>query len=1267
VTSSVEPDVALGEVAHAEEGIARTRRATKVLQTQLWPIATSVALAAFIATAVNAPGWYVADNRFEFYWTPGQLLGRIWSIWEPARGLGRFRYDFWPTTVGVWVLRGVGLSPAWAEQVWHAAELAAAGIGIVVVLRLFRPRICSEHVVAAALYMFSPYTAVFLVPSAIFLGYSLAPWLLYAFVRGVRESRRWRWAAVFALLVFLAGNVNYPGFPGVALAALATIPAAIYLVHVEQSARWRTVGGWLLRAAVLCLLVSAAALVTTHYGSSLLSDNLAESEQPKDIANTSSWAESWRGLGLWQTYWIDFGRHFDEYFTSAPGVLVTFLAPCAALAALWLTRFRERLLFAAIALIGIVAMVGAFPPDGPSAYGRLLLSGFDAIPQLAGIRTTYKAGAGAAIGIAALVGIGVGAAAVAIRARRRYLSWIPVVVALVAIGAAASPFWSGNLYSSENRMHSIPGYWSRAFKWLNSQPGDGRVLVLPSVVDGMYTWGEAGDDIVDAYLSRPHIAREQLMLYNGTAQAGNVVVALDDFLEKVPYRPGVLAPIARRLGIKYLLIRNDLDWPRINRPSPAQFTGLRRDPDVAKVKQFGRPGQNISRRRGVPASTHRLAPVEIYEVKDSGQQVRAETSPPVLVSGDGEAWPQLAETGVLDRAGPVRYTAAMSGHEIAASLASGSQLIVTDTNRRRVGRAPIDEQMGGYSYTLPTNGSLNREPQDLFKRSGSQSVAFYPDAASITGSASGLLLGGEEQPVRPSNAFDGDPATAWKTGALQHEVAGRSVRATFRRGVPVSQLNLVPTSTTGSQRRIEKVVVKFSDGSVVRARLHGQQRTVAFRERRTRSIEVRIASTSGRGFGPVGFSEIVVPGLDLREFIQAPNDVFRVARRTPGLQSRIGSSPIEYQFFRQPPIVYSSVEVLLRRRFESVSQRDYQIAGVTGFSPETPPAIVNSLDAGRLPLECHDGLLTVDGNSVPIRIDATPESAVASAPVSFVSCGPVHLDSGWHTLETSRGSNIDQVLVTAGVPRGPGESATVTAVSRGDDHVGATVTSNISRTAVIVGQSYDDTWRGRVDGAHAGVPLALDTQTGWFVGPGTHRVQARVGAQTVYRASLIITGVGLLTCLALVFTPARWSFRRWGPNKVAFHRRAAATRARMLVGAGGIVAMAWFFAGLLGLAAAVAALLVATRRGPRWVAGGAFASLVVAAVASVLQGDLDESYTILFPRDRPIATSAALVAAVLAFVAVVAFAYRERHRRAHDLSEDRSWSTEMTAHPCQRR
>jgi len=103
----------------------------------------------------------------------------------------------------------------------------------------------------------------------------------------------------------------------------------------------------------------------------------------------------------------------------------------------------------------------------------------------------------------------------------------------------------------------------------------------------------------------------------------------------------------------------------------------------------------------------------------------------------------------------------------------------------------------------------------------------------------------------------------------------------------------------------------------------------------------------------------------------------------------------------------------------------------------------------------------------------------------------------------------------------------------------------------------------------------------------------------------------------------------------AFDRRLA----RRVVGALAVVAVAWWFAGWIGILTAVVGLVVNELVGPRWVAlAGAFA-LAIAALATLLEAD---EVNIAFTSARPVASEAGRIAAALAFVALMAFVGRER-------------------------
>jgi arabinofuranan 3-O-arabinosyltransferase len=1225
------------------------------------------AVAAVAATLTNSPGWYVGDNRFEQYWSPGRLLARLPSLWDPSRGLGRPRGEFLPvTTAAMGVYRSLGASPWLTERLWHATLLVVAGLGAAALVRSLRPRPDVAVAVAGAAYAFSPVAAASLVPSALFFNYAVAPWLVVALVRGVTGARPWRWAAVFALLVFAGGSTDPPGL---VYAAALLVPAGAYVALVARAASWRRLAGWLARAGALSLAVSAAVLVQVVYGAASLSARLYGTESPATVSAASSWSESWRGLGFWITYARDGGRlvrpQHSAWFDSAPIVLATFAVPVAALAALALSRWRARLLFGAFAFVGLVAMVGSYPPDHPSIAGRLLLDAYDAVPSLTALRNTYKAGFALALGLAGLLG-GAAALAAGRLAGRRLLAGVAAGLAVGLFAVAAFPFWTGGLYSTDNRTEKVPGYWRAAVAWLDARPGDARVLVEPGTFNSRYRWGSPGDDLFDALLARPHVVRTSLPL--STAEASDLVLAVDDRLQSGDYRPGTIGPIARRLGIGYVLVRNDLDWQRLGRARPADLQPLRDDPDLEPVATFGDPGEHtVAAGDDSPEAEaeRRLPPVEVFAVAGVDGQARLTGDRPLLLSGSGEGWFTLAADDLLGTGGPVRSTASTEPGVLAGDLAGGASLVVTDSNRRTV--TLVTGSGSSDSHTLAAGEQLGRPANDLFGTPGSQTVAWFADATSVASASAGAGLAGYEPEFRPANAFDGDPHTAWMTGGYQDPL-GRSVLVRLRRPTTVSSVEVDPAVLFGAGRTIRLASLHFSDGSSVPVDLSRGSASVGFPARSTTSLELRIDALSGPGVRPVGFAEVRVPGLDLTEWVQAPDDAFRAADTTPAVAAALGTAPVAYAFERQVGDGARPVERALRRRFRTAATRPYDLTAVATATETTPDrlldelvggdvgavgstrylgrldgwgglAVDDSLDTGwaayptsgstievRFPEQtvnavgivtdagpsasavtsvrvavgdvlveapvlpsaecgedlsspacrgevyvtvpaatvdrvtvavqglsprstggldvaptrildveigpvgldrdgersggpCVDGVVTLDGSDVPVRLAGDAGDLLDGRPVAVEACEDVRPPAGWHRLAAGGDVAVDRLTLSTAdapvVPPGsPPEVGSVEALERSPWSARLLVDAP-DGGVVVPGQSFDAGWSATVDGEDAGPPRSTDTQNGWVVPAGEHVVEVRYRPQRVYGAALAVTAAAVALCLWL--------------------------------------------------------------------------------------------------------------------------------------------------------
>jgi O-antigen/teichoic acid export membrane protein len=634
------------------------------------------------------------------------------------------------------------------------------------------------------------------------------------------------------------------------------------------------------------------------------------------------------------------------------------------------------------------------------------------------------------MGVAALFGVGV--ADVVGRLRHSVLESLPSasrfafratpVLAVAVIGISSFPFWTGSLYSPGDRVSALPDYWQKAIAAVNALPDDGRVLILPGAERNRYRWGYIGDDIFDAALTQPHLLRQSFS--QGLPETGSLLAALDERTANDQYEPGSFAPLARMLGIKWVLIRNDLDWQTMSAARPSDLDGLRSDPALHRIATFGRPGEDTTSKDDVTAGLlgeNTLPPVELYQLENAPGTVQLRPSgPPLLVSGDGEALVSLGSTGALDAAPGFRFTASASDADLRSLLGAGAPVIITDSNRRRATQVTSSHNFN--SYTLPAGTDLDRPALDLYKVPGSQTIATYGDAAWITASGFGSSLARYENWFRPANAFDGDPNTAWRTAGAADPV-GQWVRLDFAKPTTMSRLVLTP-APVDAKRRVSAVTITFSDGSSTEAAVNATGDTVVDFAPRTASwFRVQIDQVAGTGVTAVGFAEINVPGIDAAETVQAPDDLFRAAASDPALQQQLSTADIRYSFDRLLKLGSQDEELDVRRRFETAGTRSFTFSGTLRVDQSTSDEVLDQLAGGTLgavgsdrfgPVSTARGGLAVDG-----RLD-TAWQAPAVAGETLTTRFPSQAVSAVDVVVAAQGStgpgfsDITQLEVQAG-------------------------------------------------------------------------------------------------------------------------------------------------------------------------------------------------------------------------------------------------------------
>ncbi|MGN6692957.1 MAG: alpha-(1-_3)-arabinofuranosyltransferase domain-containing protein, partial [Aquihabitans sp.] len=525
-----------------------------------------------LGAAVIGTRWgvFTPDTRPDLYQNPAGFLRSTVQAWvggSSGLGQGNFNAGAAPVAAVVWVIRTLG-APAWlAVRVWRLLILLVGAWGIRRYLGALMGRRLSvgARVLATVFWVVNPYVIVAGSTTPILLPYALLPWTMLAFLKATRSPRSWRWPALFALAFFAQTGLNAGVVPFFQLLAL---PAQAAHARWIEGRSWRDLVRVVARCALFCVLVSLYWLLPSYLASSTGAGIASGTENPVDVARTSSYAETARGLGNWPLYGRSGDREFlgdyTVYLTSPIVIICTCLIPVLVGLALWRSRARERLLVVVLLAFGLPVMVGMFPPDDPYPAGSLLSTIFDKVPASLAFRTTNKVGAVVVLAETIALVIGWRTWESRVRNRGRGRRWLGIgAVSLLLLGIS-TPLWNGGLYPLG---YTIPGSWERATAQLDDQNQDTRVLVVPGGTGGNYRWGmRSPDDLFPSLLHRPVAVRNSVV--GRGDPAGNVLSSFDLALGQGSLTDAGASTTARYLGAGDVLVRNDLLTEEIGGPAP---------------------------------------------------------------------------------------------------------------------------------------------------------------------------------------------------------------------------------------------------------------------------------------------------------------------------------------------------------------------------------------------------------------------------------------------------------------------------------------------------------------------------------------------------------------------------------------------------------------------------------------------------------------------------------------------------------------------------
>lgn len=1049
-------------------------------------VALGCALIAVLATSsmvLPLRGLVVADARYEHLAAPGQFVARHLHLWDDARGPGIPSVYFSPVVGSVQALLAWVGTPAWLiGRLTLAVYLTIAGCGALRLSSRLRPGHPGAAVLCGLLYVFNPFVSQFLIPSGLYVPAAALPWWMLFAYDGVHGDRR-RAAARFALTVFAIGLLN------TASLAYAILPVMLFvvgLVVVEREVRWNDVWRFLRMLLPAVLLVSAAMLTVMWFSLVVLARNLSTTELPSTVASRSSASEAWRGLGLWLTYfrwgtWLRPGA--GAYFESQAVVVATYVAPCLAVVGALARRTRYRITFGLILAVSIIIMVGAYRPESaplPSFLSNTVLQATFA----RAFRATYKAGPGAQLAIAYLASGGVLVLGSRISALARRWRRAPVrlarAVAVALVGAAfavaAYPFAVGSVFSEDLTHRRLPRYWEEALDWMNERPRTDRVLVLPGVARADYWWGYVNDNLFEARM-RPALLMSQT-IPTSTQVLAKATDDVDERLLEDDVSPGAVAPMLHWMGVRWVLVQNDLDV-RDLRP-PSALDDLRRADGVRLAATFGTlPG-------GGPA-------VEVYEVEVVRPAFTSGSAAPLVVSGGTDALAALGANGWLGR--PTVNLAQLDDRVLDDLQDVGIDLVVTDGSRRRAVRSTSTDVKSSETLRAidePSRPVLTVMPDDT----DTQSVVLSDTLRRVASNRSGATDSIWSPSTRAGLALDGRNDTAWSVEQQLVRAEGSAMEVEFEEPTALTSVSFTPTVTEGERITHVRVIFTTVDGDTVTNDVQLETLALSTTVRldlTVRSMKVVVTGTALGSRAPVGLADIVLGTpdgvLDTREWIRVPVEAERADR----------ARSVSYVFGR--PLVRGE-ERDMRRQFETVRDQSFELTGHVWFASGQAPELGACTELGFL-----------DEEVVRLRITEEPVVVDGGVSAAVESCDDVRLPAGTHRFEevsSTVRSIIDLSFTDIAMPAAD-ESEPMLGTRSAPSSYTVSVPSGASLVRSPIPQH---TGWILESGDRDATPLTVDGDAGWWLEDGeAATVELTFVPESLYRLALAVSAASVLACL----------------------------------------------------------------------------------------------------------------------------------------------------------
>ncbi|MDO3395019.1 alpha-(1-_3)-arabinofuranosyltransferase family protein [Nocardioides sp. SOB44] len=824
---------------------------------------------------VQDPGLLAADTKFDLVAAPGDFLARALHLWDGEGAFGQLQnqaYGYlWPMGSFFWV--GALLAvPGWVVQrLWWGLVLAVAFAGTARLARALGVRSDLACLVAGAAFALSPRVLTTMGPiSSETWPIALAPWVLLPLVTGAERGSPRRAAALSALAISLVGGVN-------AAASFAVIPlGAVWLLTRAPGPRRRALMLWWPAFTVLGTLWWLVPLALMGSYSPPFLDYI---ESASVTTFPTTLVDALRGTSNWVPYIEEGSRAGRDLLTTSYLALNSAVVLALGLAGLMLRHHPHRRFLGLGLLVGLLMVTAGHLGAVQGWFAADLQAQLDGV--LSPLRNVHKFDPvvrlplvlGLALSIDALVRAGRREAGRAPDGRTRSLVRLNTATALAVtvavVAGAAAPALAGRIAPADAVLE-VPSYWSDTAAWLEEQEaerGDATALLVPGSPFGRYLWGDPDDEPMQWLAGSRWAVRNVVPLV--PPGAIRLLDGIEARLAQGHGSPGLAAAL-RRAGVRYVVVRGDLERADAT-PDPVLVRqALRESPGVAQVTGFGPLlggasllGQDDDGRvlaAGGWQSTYQA--VEVWEVSDADPAVAADVT--ALVAAGPEDLADLVDAEALDDR-PV-VLAADAPDELPEALDDAPVVLTDGLRARERSFARIHD---GSSAALVA-GDVRRtgNPVRDYRLDSDDrwsTTARLVGAASLSASSSASdadSFGTIRRGSSPWAALDGSTASAWRSGA------GRSGTAWWRLELDSPRSPSTVRLVGGPDATDEQELVVRTEGSTSEpvAVGPGESRTVPLEGGPTSYVEVRALEADRQ----LSLAEVRIPGVQVRRPLVLP-------------------------------------------------------------------------------------------------------------------------------------------------------------------------------------------------------------------------------------------------------------------------------------------------------------------------------------------------------------------------------------------------------------